>query len=253
MWFKRKKSIELFNHSLVSDLEEKVIGLIKVDLITSDQEILKRLSDEEIKQSGINSKSILSVFQKFGEDLIKFICYSYHQEKKDDKSNNQSREEASKNLGLSKGFSITYAIYYHFLVNNKAGLSKYLLKRKIPKSDKFNKRLELYFSQSKGVLLSSSYIQYASGYNKEDVNSDDIIRALDEIKKMDSEHEVFWVSMFNEENEEMIIEVNKDLNLSLIFGEDRFQYQSQNFEEIKSILELHIIKEFDKIKLMTKK
>lgn len=253
MWFKRKKNIDLFNHPLVLEMDERVTGLIKVDLITSDQEIIKRLSDEEIKQSGINSESILSVFEKFNEDLIKFICYSYHQEKNYDKNNNQSTEETSETLGLSKGFSITYAIYYHFLINNKTGLSKYLSKRKIPQFNKFSKRLELYFSQSKGVSLSDSYIQYAGGYNKEDVNSNDITKALEDIKKMDQEHGAFWISMLNEEDEEMVIEVNKDLNLSLIFGEEEFQYQSQNFEEIKSILELHINKEFDKIKAITKK
>ncbi|NMH89874.1 hypothetical protein [Flavivirga algicola] len=252
MWFKRKKNIDLFNHPLVSQMDERITGLIKVDLITSDQEIIKRLSDEEIKQSGINSESILSVFEKFNEDLIKFICYSYHQEKNYHKNKNQSTEETSETLGLSKGFSITYAIYYHFLINNKTGLSKYLSKRKIPQFDKFSKRLELYFSQSKGVSLSDSYIQYAGGYNKEDVNSNDITKALEDIKKMDEEHGAFWISILNEEDEEMVVEVNKDLNLSLIFGEEEFQYQSKNFEETKSILELHINKEFDKIKSITK-
>ncbi len=253
MWFKRKQNIDLFNHPLVSEMDERITELIKVDLITSNQEILKQLSNEEIKQSGLNSKSVLSVFEKFNEDLIKFICYSYHQEKKYEKNNSQSTEENSETLGFSKGFSITYAIYYHFLVNNKTGLSKYLSKRKIPQFDKFSKRLELYFSQSKGVSLSDSYIQYAGGYNKEDVNSNDIVKALEDIKKMDEEHGAFWISILNEEDEEMVIEVNKDLNLSLIFGEEEYQYQSQNFEEIKSILELHIDKEFEKIKSITKK
>ncbi|WCO03551.1 hypothetical protein [Psychroserpens ponticola] len=253
MWFKRKKNIDLFNHPLVSKMDERITGLIKVDLITSDQEILKQLSDDEIKQSGINSKSILSVFEKFNEDLIKFICYSYHQEKKHEKNNSQSMEETSETLGLSKGFSITYAIYFHFLINDKTGLSKYLSKRKIPQFDKFSKRLELYFSQSKGVSLSDSYIQYAGGYNKEDVNANDITKALEDIKKMDEEHGAFWISMLNENDLEMIIEVNKDLNLSLIFGEEEFRYQSQGFEETKSILELHINKEFDKIKSIIKK
>lgn len=253
MWFKRKQNIDLFNHPLVLEMDERITGLIKVDLITSKQETLKRLSDEEIKQSGINSKSLLSIFEKFNEDLIKFICYSYHQEKKYDKNNNYLTEETSETLGLSKGFSVTYAIYYHFLINNKTGLSKYLSKRKIQQFDKFSKRLELYFSQSKGVSLSDSYIQYVGGYNKEDVNSYDIAKALEDIKKMDEEHGAFWISMLNEQDEEMIIEVNKDLNLSLIFGEEEFQYQSQNFEETKTILELHINKEFEKIKSRAKK
>lgn len=252
MWFKRKQNIDLFNHPLVSEMDERITELIKIDLITSNKKILKRLSDEEIKESGINSKSLLSVFEKFNQDLIKFICYSYHQEKKNDKNNSHSTEVTSETLGLSKGFSITYAIYYHFLINNKTGLSKYLSKRKIPQFDKFSKRLELYFSQSKGVSLSDSYIQYAGGYNKEDVNSNDIAKALEDITKMDEEHGAFWISMLNEEEEEMIIEINKDLNLSLIFGEEEFQYQSQNFEETESILKLHIDKEFEKIKSITK-
>ncbi len=252
MWFKRKKNVDLFNHPLVSEMDERITGLIKVDLITSDQEKLKQLSDKEIKQSGINSKSILSVFEKSNEDLIKFICYSYHQEKKHDKNNSQSTQKTSETLGLSKGFSLTYAIYYHFLINDKTGLSKYLSKRKIPQFDKFSKRLELYLSQSKGVSLSDSYIQYGGGYNKENVNSNDIIKALEDIKEMDDEHGSFWISILTEEEERVIV-VNKNLNLIIIFGEEETEYQPQDYAEIKSILELHVNKEFDKIKSIIKK
>lgn len=250
MWFKKKKDIELFNHPIISKMDEQVAYHLKINVISSDQEVLKQLSEKEQKQSGIKSLDLLPIFEKNNEKLTKFICYSYSQELKIE----QSKVENSKALGLSKGFSITYAIYYYFLKNEKKKeLLHYLSKRKIPRYEKFNQRLDKYFFQSKGVIFSDSYIQYATGYNKENVNYSDIEKALKDIKVMDEEHMAFWISMLVDD-EEFIIEVNKDLNLTLIFGKEReFLHQSQDNKEVKNILELHINKEYDKIMSMIKK
>ena len=103
-------------------------------------------------------------------------------------------------------------------------------------------------------MLSESYIQYAGGYNKEDVNNSDIQKALSDLKVMDEEHGAFWISMLVENDEEFIIEVNKNLNLSLIYGENKENnYQAKNYEEARKILELHIKKEFEKIDEIVKK
>lgn len=248
MWFNRKNKIDLFNHSLVSEMDNRIVERLKVDLISTNQEILKQLSDKEIKLSDINYSELLLIYEKFNEELTKFILYTYHQELKIENNN----ERNTKTLGLSKGFSITYAIYYFFLKNNQNGLLKYLSKRKIPQFEKFNKRLEKYFIQSKVVMLSDSYIQYAGGYNKENVNSEDIDKALEDLQEMDEEHGSFWISMLTEDQERVLV-VNKDLNLIIINGEEEFPYQAKNFKDVKSILQLHIEKEFDKIKSFIKK
>ncbi|WP_040280899.1 hypothetical protein [Psychroserpens damuponensis] len=252
MWFKKQKNIDLFNHPLISKLDANVAGLLNINVISTNLEKLKQFHKEEIKQSGIAPNDIVLLYEKHNEDLIKFICYTYHQELKFEENNTRPNQQDSKTLGLSKAFSITYAIYYFFLKNDKKQLSKYLSKRRIPQYEKFNQRLQQYDTLSKGVMFADSYIQYAGGYNKEHVNSSDITKALDDIKKMDEEHGAFWIAMLIED-EEFIIEVDKGLNLSFIFGDEEFQYKSQDRNETKSILELHINKEFDNIKSIVKK
>jgi hypothetical protein len=70
---------------------------------------------------------------------------------------------------------------------------------------------------------------------------------------MDEEHGAFWISMLVENDEEFIIEVNKNLKLILIFGENKENYyQAKNYEEVKNILELHIKKDFEKINEIVK-
>lgn len=255
MWFRRKKNITLFNNPLISEMDEKICSILKLKLISSDYEILEKLSEEEQNQSGIKTLELLSLFEKENEELTKFICYSYSLESKVEKKLDRVKKEDIKTVGLSKGFSISYGIYYYFLKNEKKNeLLNYLSKRRIPQYGKFYERLENYFFQSKGVMLSESYIQYAGGYNKENVNQSDIQKALNDLKIMDEEHGAFWISMLVENDEEFIIEVNKNLNLSLIYGENKENhYQAENYSEVKNILELHIKKEFEKINEILKK
>jgi hypothetical protein len=254
MWFRRRKNITVFNNPLISEMDEKICSILKVKLIASDSEILEKISEEEQNQSGIKTLELLSLFEKENEELTKFICYSYSLESKVEKKLDRVKKEDRKTVGLGKGFSITYGIYYYFLKNKKKKeFLDYLSKRKIPQHREFYERLENYFFQSKGVMLSESYIQYAGGYNKEDVNNSDIQKALNDLKVMDEEHGAFWISMLVENDEEFIIEVNKNLKLSLIFGENKENYyQAKNYEEVKNILELHIKKDFEKINEIVK-
>jgi hypothetical protein len=62
MWFKKK--IELFNHPLIETVDKELSSILKADLITSDSEILERLSKEEQKQSGIAYSDLLSIYEK---------------------------------------------------------------------------------------------------------------------------------------------------------------------------------------------
>lgn len=54
-----------------------------------------------------------------------------------------------------------------------------------------------------------NYIQYAGGYQKDNINETDIEKAIADIQRMDDEHGAFWVSVTT--NDENVIEVNKDL------------------------------------------
>ena len=54
-----------------------------------------------------------------------------------------------------------------------------------------------------------SYIQYASGNQKNNISFDDITKAISDVKKMVDEHGAFWASVITED--ENIIETNKDL------------------------------------------
>jgi len=254
MWFKKK--IELFNHPLIEKVDKELSSILKADLITSDSEILERLSKEEQKQSGIASSDLLSIYEKKKDDLIKFTCYSYSKESKielveeyPNPADDKQEYSDSKTIGLSKGFSITYAIYFYFLSkNDNKGLLDYLSVRRIPSSKKFHERLINYFHESKGVILSDSYIQYAAGYDKENVTIKDIDKAIKDVQEMDEEHGAFWISILMDNDEEYVIEVNKRQKVSVMYGEKiDIQYDSQDWNEVKHILKLHIDKKFDDI------
>jgi len=252
MWF--KKNVELFHHPLIEKVDKELSSILKADLITSGSEILKRLSKKEQQQSGISSSDLLSIYENKKDELMKFTCYCYSKESKIDHvekypypDDSKQDHSASKTIGLSKGFSITYAIYYYFLSeNDNNGLMDYLSIRRIPYFKKFHERLLKYFHESNGVLLSDSYIQYAAGYNKDVVTIEDIDKAIKDVQEMDDEHGAFWISVLEENDEEYIIEVSKELKISVIYGEKiGIHYKSQNWDETRNILKLHIDRKFD--------
>lgn len=260
MWFKKK--IELFNHPLIEKVDKELSSILKVDLITADSEILEGLSNEEQKQSGIASSDLLSLYEEKKDELMKFTSYCYSKESKlehvEEYPNPDDTEldhSDSKTIGLSKGFSITYAIYYYFLSkNDHERLMDYLSVRRIPYFKKFHKRLLDYFQESKGVMLSDSYIQNAAGYDKENVTIEDIDKAIKDIQEMDEEHGAFWISILMDNDEEYVIEVNKRQKVSVIYGEKiDIQYDSKDWNEVKHILKLHIDKKFDDIMTIVEK
>lgn len=71
--------------------------------------------------------------------------------------------------------------------------------------------------------MTESYIQYASGYQKNNIDEEDIVKAISDIQLMDDEHGAFWVSVITDD--ENMIEVNKDLSLFVIFEGQQTGYQ----------------------------
>lgn len=94
-----------------------------------------------------------------------------------------------------------------------------------------------------------SYIQYAAGYNKDNVNEKDINKAIEDIQKMDNEHGAFWVSVITDD--ENVIEVNKALQISIILEPDNdkeLKYKANDWVEVKQLYLLLLDKRFDEIK-----
>lgn len=99
--------------------------------------------------------------------------------------------------------------------------------------------------------MSESYIQYAGGYQKDNVDKIDIIQAVKDIQEMDDEHGAFWVSVFTDD--ENVIEVNKNLSLSIIFQGEETQYQATDWKEVEKLSYLLLQEKFEKIKKIINK
>lgn len=93
--------------------------------------------------------------------------------------------------------------------------------------------------------MTENYIQYSSGYQKDNIDEADIAKAIADIQLMDDEHGVFWVSVITDD--ENIIEVNKDLSLSLVVGGQEARYQAKDWNEVSVVYRLLLYEKFDEI------
>lgn len=248
MLFRKKNKLNLFTHKSVADTDKKIAEILRFPVVSENSDILEKLSTQELELSGIKADSLLGVFQNENEALAKFTCLTYSLESKLN-SGKKENYEVVKTHGLSQGFTITYAIYFYFL-SKKSELEflEFLKKRQIPQVEKFHKRLKNYFSKYQGVMLSNSSITYASGYDKENVNSNDIKKALHDLLEMDEEHGAFWISVFNEEDEEFVLQVNQLKGLILVVGENpAIKRTCSSWSEIEELLNLLINEEFERI------
>lgn len=95
--------------------------------------------------------------------------------------------------------------------------------------------------------MAESYIQYADGYQKDDINESDIEKAIKDIQLVDEEHGAFWVSVITDE--ENVIEVNKALSLFILFEGHGTRYQAIDWNEVKEFYQLLLLKKFNEIKV----
>ena len=98
--------------------------------------------------------------------------------------------------------------------------------------------------------MTENYLQYTSGYQKDNINETDIEKAITDIQLMDDEHGAFWISVIT--NDENVIEVNKDLLLSIIFERTETKYQAANWDEVKGLCHLLLLEQFNEIKVRIK-
>ena len=93
--------------------------------------------------------------------------------------------------------------------------------------------------------MTENYIQYASGYQKDNIDEADIEKAITEIQLMDDEHGAFWVSVITDD--ENVIEVNKDLSLSVIFDGQENRFQASDWTEVAELYKLLLHEKFEEI------
>ncbi|UHO40175.1 hypothetical protein H5J24_09355 [Chryseobacterium capnotolerans] len=93
--------------------------------------------------------------------------------------------------------------------------------------------------------MKENYIQYAEGYQKDNIDEKDIVKAIKDIQLMDNEHGAFWVSVIT--NDEKVVEVHKDLSLSVIFEEKEIKYQAKDWKEVAELYKLLLLEKFDEI------
>jgi len=93
--------------------------------------------------------------------------------------------------------------------------------------------------------MTENYIQYDSGYQKEDIDISDVKRAISDIQKMDEEHGAFWVSVITDD--ENVIEVNKDLSFTVIFDGKEVKSKAENWDEIEALFILLLDDKYDEI------
>jgi rRNA maturation endonuclease Nob1 len=98
--------------------------------------------------------------------------------------------------------------------------------------------------------MKENYIQYASGYQKDNIDETDISKAIADIQLKDDEHGAFWVSIITDD--ENVIEVNKDLTLSLIFERKETKHRAKDWKEVSELYRLLLNEKFDEIAMRVK-
>lgn len=159
MWFKKRiKYTELFDNPIVNEVENQIAAELGEKVNNQNKDIIGRLVKNDIDKSMIDRSTLLFYFKEKREKLIKFGILLYKNEiyindgEEYPKGEVVPKSERPVNLeshGIGIGFAIIYAIYFHFLSNNKIDeLSEYLKKKRIPHYKKFLSRLKTYYDET---------------------------------------------------------------------------------------------------------
>ncbi len=81
--------------------------------------------------------------------------------------------------------------------------------------------------------MTENYIQYATGYQKDNIGLLDIKKAINDIQITDDEN---------------IIEINKDLNLSIIIGDKESKFQALDWSEVERLYTMLLNGQFEELK-----
>ena len=81
------------------------------------------------------------------------------------------------------------------------------------------------------MTITESYLEKAWGDSVDNPKLKDIKTAIHETQKMDDEHGAFWVSVFDENDIEVVLEVSKNLRITLILDPENID--PGTFNEMK--------------------
>jgi len=85
------------------------------------------------------------------------------------------------------------------------------------------------------MKIVESYLEKGWGDSVDNPKLEDIKTAINETQKMDDEHGVFWVSVFGENDKEIVLEVSKNLRITLVLDPENLD--PETFIEKKSTAE----------------
>jgi hypothetical protein len=103
------------------------------------------------------------------------------------------------------------------------------------------------------IKIEGSYIQYAAGVDKDDINSSDVDKALIDLTSMDDEHGGFWVGVYGADTDEFVLEFHKSLTLFGNFGEDEnYKINLDKIESAKEYFNLLLNGEIDELRVKLK-
>jgi uncharacterized radical SAM superfamily protein len=94
-----------------------------------------------------------------------------------------------------------------------------------------------------------TYLQKAWSDSLEDVSLEDVRDAIKEVQEIDGEHAAFWVGIVDED--EFILEVNKDLSLMAILdreSEEEIHSKAKDWEDVENSFKLFLNEQFDELK-----
>ena len=94
-----------------------------------------------------------------------------------------------------------------------------------------------------------TYLQKAWGDSIEDITMDDVKTAIEEIQIIEEEHGSFWVGIVEED--ELILEVQKDLTMIAILDADsakEVRLKAQNWEEVEEFYDLFLKEKFEELR-----
>jgi len=87
----------------------------------------------------------------------------------------------------------------------------------------------------------TKYLQRAWSDYEDDIDIENVQKAIVETQAMDDEHGAFWVGT---EEEEYILETDKSLKMICIVNNQEIKYQAKSWNEVRAIYELLLKEDF---------
>ncbi|GAB3167645.1 hypothetical protein [Telluribacter humicola] len=87
----------------------------------------------------------------------------------------------------------------------------------------------------------------------ESISIDDVREAISEVQEIEGEHVAFWVGIFDED--EFILEADKDLNLTGVFGtelDEQIKFKAKSWEEVEELFTLFLDGEIEDVRTRLK-